>query len=921
MNKRRVGAFLMASMLAGQQIPLAGALVNQERIQRAVDKRADNVAIEEIKTEGTQTEDSADSINTEDSQSTPDETFPFDDVSEGSAYYDAVYSLWSAGVLKGGPYFHQDNIILLEEAAELAIRAYELDSMHSSEPESYVKQAVEYGLIPEGTLGNPRVDTETMLHILTQLEEPLEPLREVRVINGLSETDEDYNDIYALYRAGVFSGSDENGSLNRTALVSRGEFVLTLGALLFPELRSSEVTGTGTSAPSQNASEAQPEVETQGTTDNTSDAGETPDNGESSEEPERPTGLAAFEPIPESTNPFTDISPENSMYESIMGMYGLGLMNGVTETAFYPKNTITAAQFTVIAVRAYEKYRGLNTDFTPPQGVPWYEAYMKKADEYKLLPSGLSDYTKPLSRRQAFYIMYRVFPETELVKKRSVFRLPDLSPADVQYKEIIAIYEAGIASGSDEYGTFEGGRSITRAESATLMYKLIHPASRSSNELKLVGGMEAFKQKTGNLVFPFTDIDSKAWYAGYVRSMYNLGLMNGVTATTYSPLGSVSLAEAITLAVRVYEYYHGLAWSSYEKNDPPGTPWYMKYVELGKSYGLVDEKWSEFKKPVRKDELAYLVYHCFFSSETCKAINNIELKEIPDVDEKTQYHNEIFSLYNAGVMSGEKPSGEFYPTSSATRALVASVFSRLLYPDTRLKFIIKPDLTGLMRTVQSAISGYYGTWSVYFCDVKSGADFVINDRRMWAASVVKLYVMATVLEAIEKGTLKDSYAVQSDLREMITVSSNTAWTSLYSRLGGGNANLGRTKVNEFCKRNGYPDSGRLTSAAPYNSTSAKDTGLFLLRMLKGVNVSEAASKQMLTLMKAQQRKWKIPAGVPSGIVTANKTGELFNATPVENDAAVVFAPSGTYILVVLTQNGSVNNVKKLSSIVYNYLNH
>ena len=41
---------------------------------------------------------------------------------------------------------------------------------------------------------------------------------------------------------------------------------------------------------------------------------------------------------------------------------------------------------------------------------------------------------------------------------------------------------------------------------------------------------------------------------------------------------------------------------------------------------------------------------------------------------------------------------------------------------------------------------------------------------------------------------------------------------------------------------------------------------------------------------------KIPAGVPSGIETGNKTGELDN---VDNDAAIVWSPNATYILVII----------------------
>ena len=70
---------------------------------------------------------------------------------------------------------------------------------------------------------------------------------------------------------------------------------------------------------------------------------------------------------------------------------------------------------------------------------------------------------------------------------------------------------------------------------------------------------------------------------------------------------------------------------------------------------------------------------------------------------------------------------------------------------------------------------------------------------------------------------------------------------------------------------------------------------------------------MLALLKAQHVTTKIPAGVPSGVQTANKTGEL---SDVENDDAIVFAPFGTYVLVILTENGSIRNIRNLSSIIY-----
>ena len=68
----------------------------------------------------------------------------------------------------------------------------------------------------------------------------------------------------------------------------------------------------------------------------------------------------------------------------------------------------------------------------------------------------------------------------------------------------------------------------------------------------------------------------------------------------------------------------------------------------------------------------------------------------------------------------------------------------------------------------------------------------------------------------------------------------------------------------------------------------------------------------------QERKWKIPSGVPDGVITANKTGELDD---VENDAAIIYTDSGTYVLVIMMSDlndtsSAQRTIKEISSRVY-----
>lgn len=50
----------------------------------------------------------------------------------------------------------------------------------------------------------------------------------------------------------------------------------------------------------------------------------------------------------------------------------------------------------------------------------------------------------------------------------------------------------------------------------------------------------------------FTDVPTNAWYYNSVKSAYNLGLVNGSSATTYSPNKEVTIAELYAMASRIH---------------------------------------------------------------------------------------------------------------------------------------------------------------------------------------------------------------------------------------------------------------------------------------------------------------------------------------------------------------------------------
>ncbi len=83
--------------------------------------------------------------------------------------------------------------------------------------------------------------------------------------------------------------------------------------------------------------------------------------------------------------------------------------------------------------------------------------------------------------------------------------------------------------------------------------------------LMLATGAFAAFEKVNTYENNFTDVPETSWYAGNVKSAYELGLMTGNSATTFNPNGNVTVAEAITMAARVHATNAGVEIKKEEK--------------------------------------------------------------------------------------------------------------------------------------------------------------------------------------------------------------------------------------------------------------------------------------------------------------------------------------------------------------------
>ena len=218
--------------------------------------------------------------------------------------------------------------------------------------------------------------------------------------------------------------------------------------------------------------------------------------------------------------------------------------------------------------------------------------------------------------------------------------------------------------------------------------------------------------------------------------------------------------------------------------------------------------------------------------------------------------------------------------------------------------------------IQEKLQELPGSISFYYKNLVTGQEFSYReDEKMYAASVIKLYIMADAFYRIKQGQLdpdqiyvmkKEDYVpscgavaymheglevtVMDLITLMIIFSDNTATNILIDLLGMDQINeeIKQMEIEQVWLRRKMYDIEKSRQGIQ-NQITAKQTGILLQRMYEGTLVDEESSRKMLSIMKNQQLNGKIPfylnALDPEPEI-AHKTGEDSGIT---HDVGIVYA--------------------------------
>lgn len=148
-----------------------------------------------------------------------------------------------------------------------------------------------------------------------------------------------------------------------------------------------------------------------------------------------------------------------------------GLITGTGANTFSPNNAVTVGEAATLAARILAAVKGL-TIRAARANEAWYQRYVEFLETNGVT---VPDPTQPASRQQFFRLLAAVVPAEQLTAINTITTLPDTDDPD-----ILRFYNAGVLTGTDATGTFQGSRGLMRSECATMVARIVDSSLRQT---------------------------------------------------------------------------------------------------------------------------------------------------------------------------------------------------------------------------------------------------------------------------------------------------------------------------------------------------------------------------------------------------------------------------------------------------------
>ena len=175
-------------------------------------------------------------------------------------------------------------------------------------------------------------------------------------------------------------------------------------------------------------------------------------------------------------------------------------------------------------------------------------------------------------------------------------------------------------------------------------------------ELKGVIGKQYAEPQGRILMNPFADVKASSWFGKYVIDLYNDGIINGTSATTYAPNNTLTWAAALKLLL--------VSNGDLKAADATGADWSKNTIAKAAELGLVAADLDGAKAISRLE----------FCQVAAKLNKLAESKTESKFTDCTDGY--VMALVDAKVINGMTET-TFEPAASLTRAQIAKIIYQL----------------------------------------------------------------------------------------------------------------------------------------------------------------------------------------------------------------------------------------------------
>lgn len=293
----------------------------------------------------------------------------------------------------------------------------------------------------------------------------------------------------------------------------------------------------------------------------------------------------------------------------------------------------------------------------------------------------------------------------------------------------------------------------------------------------------------------------------------------------------------------------------------------------------------------------------YFAKDIAKKVaiapgtTRVTMKDFTETSRQNGASGRALDTANTRLSVESVVRGTAAKASAATLAVPANVEYSYSYSKT------KEGISALMKNYDTEHAGTFGAMLIELNG--SGVAQWQSDKVFITASTYKLFVAYGTLRKVEAGqwhwndaNISAGRNLSTCFDDMIVKSDNACAETLLKKLG-------FSWLTNELKAVGLTKSSFLHDDP---ETTAADLALFLVKLEKGgLSINTDSRNRLKSAMSRQIFRQGIPAGA-SGAVS-DKVGFLNGLL---HDAAIVYSPKGTYVLVIMSDGASWGNIAELT---------